>query len=108
MQVDILSNNVEAGAVISLYRVGPMVDLCRGPHVPNTSHIKAVTVTNASRAFWRGDTTRDALQRVYGVSFPSQKQLKGGVSTRACTTASTCCASCRSCRHHNERNTFSR
>ena len=77
MQLDILENNVEDGAVISLYRCGPMVDLCRGPHVPNTSFLKAVAVTNASRAFWRGDTKKDALQRVYGVTFPDKKQLAG-------------------------------
>jgi threonyl-tRNA synthetase len=77
VQLDIIRNNVEDGAVISLYRSGPMVDLCRGPHVPNTGHIKAISVTNASRAFWRGDTTQDALQRVYGISFPDKKQMKG-------------------------------
>lgn len=77
MQLDILQNNVEGGAVISLYRCGPMVDLCRGPHVPSTSFVKACAVTNASRAFWRGDTSAAPLQRVYGVSFPDKKLLKG-------------------------------
>lgn len=77
VQLDIIRNNVEAGAVISLYRCGPMVDLCRGPHVPSTAYIKAISVTNASRAFWRGDTTQDALQRVYGISFLDKKQMKG-------------------------------
>lgn len=78
-QLDILENNVAAGAPISLYRCGPMVDLCRGPHVPNTSYLKAVAVTNASRAFWRGDTSKDGLQRVYGVTFPDKKQLAGAL-----------------------------
>ena len=80
MQLDIIGNNVEEGAVISLYRCGGMVDLCRGPHVPHTGLIKAVAVTNASRAFWRGDTSQAPLQRVYGISFPDKKQLKGAAT----------------------------
>lgn len=52
-----------------------MVDLCRGPHLPTTSAMKAVAVTNASRAFWRGDTTKDGLQRVYGIAFTDKKVL---------------------------------
>jgi threonyl-tRNA synthetase len=75
MQLDILENNVEEGAVISVYRVGPMVDLCRGPHLPNTSYLKAIAITNASRAFWRGDTSKDGLQRVYGVTFTDKKAM---------------------------------
>jgi threonyl-tRNA synthetase len=66
---------VKPGAVISVYRVGPMVDLCRGPHLPNTAALKAVAVTNASRAFWRGDTSKDGLQRVYGIAFTDKKVL---------------------------------
>jgi threonyl-tRNA synthetase len=49
-------------AIISVYRVGPMVDLCSGPHVPDTSLLKAVALTSTSRAFWRADTNKDALQ----------------------------------------------
>ena len=73
MQLEILDENVKEGAVISLYRVGPMVDLCRGPHLPTTTPMKALAVTNASRAFWRGDTTKDGLQRVYGIAFTDKK-----------------------------------
>jgi len=65
-----------ADARISLYRVGPMVDLCRGPHVPTTSMLKAVAVTNASRAYWRADVKKEALSRVYAITFPESKQLK--------------------------------
>lgn len=64
------------GRDITCYRCGPMVDLCRGPHVPNTGLLKAVAVTQASRAFWRADVTKDPLQRVYGVTFPDDKELK--------------------------------
>jgi hypothetical protein len=53
-----------------------MVDLCHGPHLPNTSHLKAVGVTNVSRAFWRADVTKEPLQRVYAITFPDKVQLK--------------------------------
>ncbi len=62
--------------VISCYRVGPMVDLCHGPHVPTTGHLRAVGVTAMSRAFWRADVAREPLQRVYGIAFPDDKELK--------------------------------
>ncbi len=45
-------------AVISVYRVGPMVDLCSGPHLPSSSHLKAIGITNVSRAHWRADIKR--------------------------------------------------
>ncbi|MCD7465941.1 hypothetical protein HAX54_002161 [Datura stramonium] len=61
---------------ITVYRCGPLVDLCRGPHIPNTSFVKALACTKASSAYWRGDKSRESLQRVYGISFPDQKQLK--------------------------------
>ncbi|GBF99477.1 threonyl-tRNA synthetase [Raphidocelis subcapitata] len=63
-------------ATISLYRCGPMVDLCHGPHLPTTGLIKAVAVTNASRAFWRADVNKEALQRVYAITFPDKALLK--------------------------------
>lgn len=47
---------------ISLYRCGPMVDLCTGPHLPNTGYLKAAAVSAMSRANWRGDVTREPLQ----------------------------------------------
>lgn len=76
MQIEILREMVKEGDVITLYRCGPMVDMCRGPHLPNTSLLKALAITNASRAFWRGDTEKEGLQRVYGVAFPENKLLK--------------------------------
>ena len=62
-------------ATISVYRCGPMVDLCTGPHLPNTGYLKAAKVTAASAAFWRGDAANPALQRVYGVTFPDKASL---------------------------------
>jgi threonyl-tRNA synthetase len=64
------------GSTITLYRNGPFCDLCRGPHVPHTGHIKSFSITNTSRAFWRADVTNAPLMRVYGVSYPDKKLLK--------------------------------
>eukprot|EP00882_Tetradesmus_deserticola_P016344 GHRQ01017451.1.p1 GENE.GHRQ01017451.1~~GHRQ01017451.1.p1 ORF type:complete len:196 (+),score=110.66 GHRQ01017451.1:351-938(+) len=75
MQIEII-NGLPEDATISLYRVGPMVDLCHGPHLPSTAFLKAAAVTNVSRAFWRADVTKEPLQRVYGITFPDSKQLK--------------------------------
>eukprot|EP00201_Polytomella_parva_P004255 CAMPEP_0175087738 /NCGR_PEP_ID=MMETSP0052_2-20121109/29998_1 /TAXON_ID=51329 ORGANISM="Polytomella parva, Strain SAG 63-3" /NCGR_SAMPLE_ID=MMETSP0052_2 /ASSEMBLY_ACC=CAM_ASM_000194 /LENGTH=655 /DNA_ID=CAMNT_0016360119 /DNA_START=1538 /DNA_END=3505 /DNA_ORIENTATION=+ len=69
-------NGLPADAIITIYRVGPMVDLCSGPHLPSTSYLKAFAVTSMSRAFWRGDVKREGLQRVYGITFPEPKLLK--------------------------------
>ena len=57
-------------AVISLYRCGPMVDLCHGPHLPNTGYIKAHAVHNMSRAFWRADVKKEPLQARRPASAP--------------------------------------
>ena len=62
-QVEIITA-LPPDARITVYRVGPMVDLCRGPHVPHSGHFKAVSVTAASRAYWRGDVKNAPLQRV--------------------------------------------
>ena len=60
---------------ITTYTQGSFTDLCRGPHIPNTSPIKAVKVTSLAGAFWRGDEKRKQLVRVYGITFPKQKML---------------------------------
>ncbi|KAL1458375.1 hypothetical protein WDU94_008532 [Cyamophila willieti] len=58
------------------YRCGPLIDLCRGPHVRNTGKIKAFKVTKNSSTYWEGKADAESLQRVYGISFPDNKQLK--------------------------------
>jgi threonyl-tRNA synthetase len=60
---------------VSLYRDGDFVDLCRGPHLPSTGRIGAVKLLSIAGAYWRGDERRPQLQRIYGVSFPTQEQL---------------------------------
>jgi len=61
---------------ITFYTQGHFVDLCRGPHIPNTEKIKAVKLTNIAGAYWRGDEKRKMLTRIYGITFPQQKELK--------------------------------
>ncbi|SPN73918.1 Threonine--tRNA ligase,threonyl-tRNA synthetase,Prolyl-tRNA synthetase,threonine--tRNA ligase,tRNA synthetase class II core domain (G, H, P, S and T) [Chlamydia serpentis] len=60
---------------ISAYSQGEFFDLCRGPHLPSTGHVKAFKVLRTSAAYWRGDPSRESLVRIYGVSFPSSKEL---------------------------------
>ncbi|XP_064474269.1 threonine--tRNA ligase 1, cytoplasmic-like isoform X2 [Ornithodoros turicata] len=60
----------------TVYRCGPLIDLCRGPHVRHTGKVKALQVTKNSSAYWEGKADAEALQRVYGISFPDSKQLK--------------------------------
>ncbi len=61
---------------ISLYRQGDFVDLCRGPHVPNTSFLKAFKLTKLAGAYWRGDSSNEMLQRIYGTAWDSKKSLQ--------------------------------
>jgi threonyl-tRNA synthetase len=61
---------------MSIYRCGTLIDPCRGPHINNTSLVKAIEITKNSSAYWEGRAGQDSLQRVYGVSFPSKDQMK--------------------------------
>ena len=61
---------------LSFYRQGEFIDLCRGPHVPSTGKFKAFKLTNVAGAYWRGDSTNEMLQRVYGTAWGSKKDLK--------------------------------
>lgn len=61
---------------LTLYEQGNFVDLCKGPHIADTSRIKAVKIMNVAGAYWQGDESRNQMTRVYGVSFPKQKELK--------------------------------
>ena len=60
---------------ITFYTQGGFTDLCRGPHIPNTSFIKAVKLTNIAGAYWRGNEKNKMLTRIYGVTYPNQKEL---------------------------------
>jgi len=60
---------------ITFYTQGGFTDLCRGPHIPNTGFIKAIKLTNIAGAYWRGNEKNKMLTRIYGVTFPNQKEL---------------------------------
>ncbi len=76
-KVEIINEDVKAGEDISAYQQGDFIDLCHGPHVPNTSYIKAFKLTKVSGAYWRGDAKNKPLQRIYGIAFPAKKLLDG-------------------------------
>ncbi len=69
-----LLEDLEDGS-ISFYQQGDFVDLCRGPHIPDTGKIKAIKLLNVAGAYWRGDEKRPQLTRIYGITFPKQKEL---------------------------------
>ncbi len=69
-----LINDLEEGT-ITFYSQGNFTDLCRGPHMPSTSGIKAVKLTSLAGAYWRGDEKNKMMTRVYGITFPKQKEL---------------------------------
>ncbi|MEO7393332.1 MAG: TGS domain-containing protein, partial [Chitinophagaceae bacterium] len=69
-----LLNNLTDGQ-ITFYTQGNFTDLCRGPHIPTTGLIKAIKLTSIAGAYWKGDEKNKMLTRVYGVTFPSQKEL---------------------------------
>src|SRR5690606_114673 len=65
-----------ADGTITFYQQGNFVDLCRGPHIPNTGPIKAIKLLNVAGAYWRGNEKNKMLTRVYGITFPKQKELE--------------------------------
>lgn len=69
-----LIEGLEDGS-ITFYKQGNFTDLCRGPHIPNTGFIKAIKLLSTAGAYWRGDESRKQLTRIYGITFPKQKEL---------------------------------
>lgn len=67
---------LEEGGTITAYAQGEFFDLCRGPHLPNLGKIKAFKVLKTAGAYWKGDSKREMLTRIYGISFPERKSLK--------------------------------
>ncbi len=62
--------------IVSCYQQGDFLDLCRGPHIPHTGHVKAFKLLSVAGAYWRGDESKPMLQRIYGTSFPDRDGLK--------------------------------
>ena len=80
-----LINDLPADAHISFYKQGEFTDLCAGPHVDSTGRIKgnAIKLTSATGAYWRGDSNRKMLQRIYGVAFPKKEELDAYLEQQA-------------------------
>lgn len=73
--------NEKVGEETTVYRCGPLIDLCRGPHVRHTGKVKAMAITKNSATYWEGNSEAESLQRIYGISFPDNKLLKVSLST---------------------------
>ena len=72
-KLDLLSNLTDGD--ITFYTQGAFTDLCRGPHISSTGVIKAIKLTSIAGAYWKGDEKNKQLTRIYGVTFPNQKEL---------------------------------
>ena len=79
-----LINDLPEDAVISFYQQGDFVDLCAGPHLDSTGRIKgnAIKLTSCTGAYWRGDSNRKMLQRIYGIAFPKKEELDAYIAER--------------------------
>jgi threonyl-tRNA synthetase len=71
-----LIEGFEEGAPISAYRQGEFLDLCRGPHLPSLGKVRGIKLLKLAGAYWRGDSSREMLTRVYGITFPDKKELR--------------------------------
>ncbi|KAG0003909.1 threonyl-tRNA synthetase [Entomortierella chlamydospora] len=74
-KIQLIQSKIPDGTSTTVYRCGPLIDLCRGPHIPHTGRIKAFAVMKNSASYFLGDAKNASLQRIYGVSFPDTKQM---------------------------------
>ena len=74
-KVHFIQNKIPDGESTTVYRCGPLIDLCLGPHIPHTGKIKSMAILKNSSCYFLGDKDNDTLQRVYGISFPDPKQM---------------------------------
>ena len=74
-KLEIIRDDIPAGSTVGLYHHEEYIDMCRGPHVPNMSHIKAFKLTKLAGAYWRGNSDNKMLQRVYGTAWANKKEL---------------------------------
>ena len=75
-KVELVEKHASEGEPISFFRQGDFVDLCAGPHLPDTSRVKAFKLTSTTGAYWHGDSNLPMLCRVYGTAFPKASQLE--------------------------------
>ena len=93
-----IDQDLEDGS-ITTYTQGNFTDLCKGPHIVSTGIIKAVKLMSIAGAFWRGDATKDQMQRLYGISYPKKKMLDeylvmpvSPIPRRRCSTSTSLCS----------------
>lgn len=75
-KIQLINESIKDNTTLTAYRCGKLIDLCRGPHIPHTGHVKAFRVWRTSSVHWKHDQSNQMLQRVYGISFPTPKQLR--------------------------------
>ncbi|KAL9096450.1 MAG: hypothetical protein Q9165_001447 [Trypethelium subeluteriae] len=75
-KLHLIDQRIKDGESTTVYRSGIFIDLCRGPHVPNTGRIKSFDILRSSASYFLGDQNNDSVQRIYGVSFPDKKQME--------------------------------
>jgi len=75
-KIEMAKEYTAKGLQLTAYKSGEFIDLCEGPHVPSTGHIKAFKLTKTAAAYWKGDQKNKQLVRVYGISFPSTKEMQ--------------------------------
>ncbi|MCR4925035.1 MAG: threonine--tRNA ligase [Clostridiales bacterium] len=75
-KVELIKEHSDKGENISFYQQGDFIELCAGPHIMNTSAVKAIKLTACTGAYWRGDSNNKMLQRIYGVAFPKASELE--------------------------------
>ncbi len=68
--------------IVSIYRQGEFLDLCRGPHLPSTGYVKYLKILHSSSSYWRGDERNPVMQRIYGISFPKKEMLEEYIRRR--------------------------
>jgi len=78
-KLDIVKN-IPRNEIIKLYKHQEYIDMCRGPHVPNTRHLRVFKLLKVSGAYWRGDSNNEMLQRIYGTAWKSSKELKAYIN----------------------------
>ncbi|MDY4761522.1 threonine--tRNA ligase [Streptococcus thoraltensis] len=81
-KVELISEHADDAAGLTIYRQGEFVDLCRGPHIPSTGHIKVFKLLNVAGAYWRGNSDNAMMQRVYGTAWFDKKDLKNYLKMR--------------------------
>ena len=75
-KLELIAEHSKNGELLSFYRQGDFVDLCAGPHIPDTSRLKAIKLTASTGAYWHGDSNLQQLSRIYGTAFPKASELE--------------------------------